>query len=53
MRWVAGVPYRVKPGVMALVSRSNRSVLGYRELLSAPKRIENFVLDVGRETKGK
>jgi hypothetical protein len=38
---------------MALVSRCNRSVLGYKGLLSALKRIEIFVLDVGGATSGK
>jgi hypothetical protein len=40
-------------GVMALASRCNRSVLGYKGLLSALKRIEIFVLDMSRATSGK
>jgi len=53
MPWVVGVPYRALAGVMALGSRWNRSVLGYKGLLSAPKRIEIFISDVGRATSGK
>jgi hypothetical protein len=40
-------------GVTALSSRWNRSVCGYKGLLSALKRIEIFVLNVGRATSGK
>jgi hypothetical protein len=54
------LPRLIKPasvlalaGVMALVSRCNRSVLGYKGLLSALKRIEIFVLDMSRATSGK
>jgi hypothetical protein len=53
MQWAAGVRYRVQAGVMALGSRWNRSVFGYKGLLSALKRIEIFVSDMGRATSGK
>lgn len=53
MRWAAGVLCKALAGVMALGSRWNRSVLGYKGLLSALKRIEIFVSDVGRATSGK
>jgi hypothetical protein len=53
MRWAAGVRCKALAGVIALASRWNRSILGYRELLFAPKLNENFVSDMGRATSGK
>jgi hypothetical protein len=53
MSWAAGVPNRVQAGVMAMVSRWNRSVFGYKGLLSALKWIEIFVSDMCGATSGK
>jgi hypothetical protein len=53
MRWAGGVQYRALAGVMGQVSQCNRSVFGYKGLLSALKRIEIFVLDMSRATSGK
>jgi hypothetical protein len=50
MRWAAGVRFRVQAGVMALVSRWNGNVLGYKGLLSALKWIEFFVSDIWMKT---